>query len=158
MAVDDPHDAGNAAVTATEPAGQPEPSPALEGADNATDSDDVAALRREAANYRRQLRGAESERDRLREQLDARDRADAERLAGQAMAAGSDLWTAGVQLAALRDDDGALSAELVEQAVAGVLEQRPHWRRVATVSFDGGARMTPDSAPSFGEALKGAGR
>src|SRR4051794_18971268 len=93
----------------------PEPTPSLEpeGAENAPD--DVAALRREAASYRRQLRGAEAERDGLRERLDARDRSDVERLAGATMADGRDLFVAGVQLAALRDpESGTLSPDLVE--------------------------------------------
>ena len=110
--------------------------------------DDAAALRREA-NWRRQLRGAEAERDGLREQLDERDRADAERLAGQRLADGADLWVGGIELAQLRGEDGALSGELVERAVGSVLEQRPHWRRPSG-GFDGGARTTPQTAPSFG--------
>jgi hypothetical protein len=144
--------------TPADQAPEPNPSPALESAENAPDTNDVAAIRRQAASYRRQLRGAETERDGLREQLDTRDRADVERLAGATMADGRDLWVAGVELAALRDDDGTLSVELVEQAVADVLEQRPHWRKARTPSFDGGARTpVPALGPSFGEALKRGG-
>ena len=124
------------------------------------ESGDVAAVRREAANYRRQLRAAERERDALREQVDRRDRADAERLAGQTLASGADLWVGGVDLAQLRDEDtGALDPERVNQAVDRVLSERPHWRRSPRVSLDGGARRTPEAAPAhpFGEALKQAG-
>jgi hypothetical protein len=90
--------------------------------------------------------------------MDVRDRQDAERLAGQTMESASDLWVAGVDLAALRGEEGELSPALVEEAVAGVLEARPHWRKARTPSFDGGARMSPTPAPSFGEALKRGGR
>jgi hypothetical protein len=150
------HEAENTPVTPTEPAGEEIPAPTPDDMENA--SDDVAALRRESAGYRRKLRAAEAERDRLREALDVRDRADAERLAGQTMSDGRDQWMCGVELAALRDEDGQLSPDLVEAAVAGVLAERPHWRKARAVSFDGGARTTPESPPSFGEALKGAGR
>jgi hypothetical protein len=130
--------------------------------DHPDESDDLAAVRREAANYRRQLRSVERERERdaLREQVDRRDRGDAERLAGQTMASGADLWTGGIELASLRDEDGALSPERVEQAVSDVLAQRPHWRKVPRVSMDGGARRTPEtmSPHPFGEALKQAGQ
>ena len=154
MAVEAEPEPRAAPVTPSDESGDPNPSP-----ERTDDERAEAALRHEAAGYRRQLRTAEAERNRLREQLHARDRADAERLAGQTMANGADLFAAGVELGALRDEDGALSPELVEQAVAGVLEQRPHWRRARTVSFDGGARMpAPEPGPSFGEALKGAGR
>jgi hypothetical protein len=137
---------------------EPTSSPALEGAENAPDTDAVG-LRREAASYRRQLRGAETERDRLREQLDTRDRADVERLAGATMADGRDLWAGGVELAALRDpESGALSPELVTEAVGELLEQRPHWRKARAVSFDGGARRSVEPAPSFGQAFKDARR
>jgi hypothetical protein len=149
MAVEDAHGAATAPVT---PPDAPDATPAPD-----TPTDDVAALRREASSYRRQLRTAEAERDGLRAQLDHRDRADAERLAATSMAAGGDLWVGGVELAALRDDAGALSPELVERAVEGVLAERPHWRKT-TGGFDGGARASaPAPGPSFGEALKNAG-
>ena len=135
-------------MTASEAPADPNYSTMVEPPQEA--SDDVAKLRTEAAGYRRKLRAAEGERDRLREQLDARDRSDAERLAGQTLAAGADLWVGGVELEALREDDGSLSPELVEQAVAGVLADRPHWRKPRAVSCDGGARTTPPvSGPSF---------
>jgi hypothetical protein len=102
----------------------PEPTPEPETTPEATD--DLAALRREAAGYRRRLREAESERDALREQVDARDRADAERLASKAMASGADLWVAGVELASLRDEDGALDPQRVESAAAEVIKSHPH--------------------------------
>jgi hypothetical protein len=111
-------------------------------------------------DFLRQLRTVEAERDTLRAQLDARDRADAERLAGESMAAGGDLWVAGVELSGLRDDAGALSANLVNEAVERVLSERPHWRRPRSGTFDGGARerSAPEPAPSFGQALKSASR
>jgi hypothetical protein len=161
MTDDDGHmDDVEATPTPSDAPADPEPANEQDDATEAV-SDDVAALRREAAGYRRQLRAAEAERDRLREHLDVRDRADVERLAGQTMASASDLWVAGVELAALRDEEGTLSPPLVEEAVERVLADRPHWRKAAPApSFDGGARVTPESASPFpfGEALKIAGR
>jgi hypothetical protein len=148
----EPSEPARATDISVEPEQPSEPPPESE-------SDDIAAVRREAATYRRRLRDAEAERDALREQVDRRDRVDAERLAGQTMELGADLWRGDVQLADLRDEDGALSSDLVDEAVAGVLAARPHWRRRGP-GFDGGARTTPEVAPAhpFGEALKQAGR
>jgi hypothetical protein len=116
--------------------------------------EDIAALRREAAQWRRRLRDAETERDALREQVDSRDRTDAERLAAQQLQAGADLWAGGVQLSDLRSEGGALDPELVQQAAGRVVEQHPHWRR-SSPGFDGGARaLPPEPPPSFGQALK----
>ena len=132
-----------------------QPSPETEPETTEPESDDLAAVRREAAGYRRKLRDAEAERDALREQVDRRDRADAERLAAATMESGADMWTLGVELTQLRDEEGTLSPELVEAAVGQVLAERPHWRRRGA-TMDGGARTTAplDDKPSFGEALK----
>lgn len=145
--------------TPSEPVdGHPAPEP--QDAADAEPSSDVSALRREAASYRRRLRAVEAERDALVAQVDARDRADVERLASDKLADPSDLWQGGVvELTALRGDDGALEPERIAAAVDAVVAARPHWAKPAKApSFDGGAGVTPAPAgPSmpFGEALKG---
>jgi hypothetical protein len=66
------------------------------------------------ARYRTQLRAAEAERDQLRQRLDARDRADVERMIASKLIDPSDLWAAGVTLADLVDDSGEISPQLVD--------------------------------------------
>lgn len=113
----------------------------------------LAAARQNAARYRTRLRDTEAERDGLRAQVDARDRLDAERVAGVVMASGSDLWTAGVDLADLRGDDGMLSADAVLDTARRVIEDRPHWAKQAQ-SIDSGVRESAPSPSSFGQQLK----
>jgi len=120
-------------------------------------TDDVQALRHEAATRRRALRTVEKERDQLRSRVDASDRAEAERVAGARMADPSDLWSMdGVDLANFRDDDGVLVPELVAQSVAEVLVKKPHWRLDKPgLNLHQGARQEVAEPPSFGQALKG---
>lgn len=108
----------------------------------------LSAARKEAAGYRRRLRDAEAERDQLRTALDAYRRTEAENLAAQRLASGSDLWAAGVELGALLGDDGALDPAKVETAVAATLAQRPHWRRPIGAG-DGGARTSSAAGGGF---------
>ena len=114
----------------------------------------------EPRKYRNRAQAAEAardeiaaERDRLAERLTAMQRSEAERLAGQRLGKGVDLWAGGVELGSLLDDSGALSAERVNQAVAmclrnthtgGCMPRRPHPRLQATARF----RATTPAIPS----------
>ena len=102
-------------------------------ADPDDDAGEPASARE--ARYRTRLREAEGRVETqervitaLQEQIAARDCADAERLAGARLADGADLWAAGVQLDDLLGDDGRLSEAKVNEAVARVLNRRPHWQ------------------------------
>jgi hypothetical protein len=119
-----------------------------QGADEADDPA-IAKVRREAASYRRKLREAEAERDALRTRAEALERQEVERTVTDgvhALTEGRDLWTAGVTLDDLRNEEGALDPEKVNAARDRVLEEHPHWRRPAP-DFDSGAR---ESAPAGG--------
>ncbi len=176
--------AQEAAQAPAEPQGGPSPLPApsrpVEGVDGAPDGepvgapgDRVAALSREAAQRRRQLREAEervrqieAERDALRAQLDARDRQEIERIATTAESWGTrlrdpaDLWLAEPDLTAFRDEEGALDPARVRAVVGRIAQERPHWVETAPgVPFDGGVGLpTPAPGPSIGRALKDARR
>jgi hypothetical protein len=160
-------DAPEAAPERSGGAGEAIPPEATEGARDAPatpeesakgESTEVARLRRENANRRGALREVEAERDRLREQVAAFQRAEVERMAADVLADGSDLWRHdGIELAALLGDDGAPDAERVAKAVAAVGEAHPAWRR-ASPDFGAGVRRPVEAAPSFGEAFKQAGR
>ncbi len=124
--------------------------------------DPAAAARREAASYRRRLRDAEGERDRLAEQVAGYQRREVEALAEQGpghgyerMASGADLWTAGVLLADLLDEDGAVDPTKTHAMVTSVLTDRPHWRQNIWGSTDvgQGPRGTTPSR-SFADVLR----
>ena len=83
-------------------------------------------LSREAAGYRRRLREAETERDRLAARLDELQRGEVERLAaGAGLAAPEDVWQFGASLDTLRNDDGAIDSEVVSGLVADIVRDRP---------------------------------
>ncbi len=122
--------------------------------------DPAAAARREAASYRRRLRDVEGDRDRLAEKVAGYQRREVEALAEQGhghdrMAAGSDLWTGGVQLADVLDEAGAIDPERVQAQVAAVLAERPHWRKNiwAPVDVGQGPRGTVPSGTSWSQVL-----
>ena len=78
---------------------------------------------REAAKYRRRLREAETERDRLSERVESLQRAEVERLATADSLRPAALWSSGVELADLLSDDGTVSAAKVSAAIDGAREQ-----------------------------------
>jgi hypothetical protein len=119
-------------------------------------TDDVAALRHEAASRRRQLRTVEAENVALRERVDRHDRAEVERLVSPALADPTDVWSA-VELDALRGDDGVIGEAKVGEALAALLDRKPHYAK-ARVDLHQGVRQSERVAPSFGQALKSGGR
>lgn len=119
-------------------------------------SDDVAALRRESASYRRRLREAERQRDALQERVDRLDREEVERRAGERhqFQQASDVWLA-TSVDAMRGEDGLLSDDRVGQELARVMQEHPHWLKPGP-DFHQGPRLSPEpQGPSFGQALKG---
>ncbi|NTY57950.1 hypothetical protein [Mycolicibacterium sphagni] len=82
---------------------------------------------REAAKYRRQLRDAEAARDSLSERLSALQRREAERLAADHLADGTDVWRDGLDLAALLDDSGDLDPAKVAASAQAARKAHPHW-------------------------------
>jgi len=142
-------------------AGPPEPREPHHDRESAP-SDDVSALRHEAASRRRQLREAEAERDALRQRVDQHDHADVERFAARSLADPSDLLST-TNLDDLRGEDGAVDWEAVDQAVHDLLQRKPHYARPAppmppTADLHAGPRPLAPQPPSFGRALKGARR
>lgn len=83
--------------------------------------DYVQQLRQENGRYRQQLR----ERD---AQLDAHRRADAERMVGNRLLDASLLWAYGSSPSDLVGEDGRLSPEKVDAAVATLLDGHPQFR------------------------------
>jgi hypothetical protein len=83
-------------------------------------------LSREAASYRRRLRETEGERDQLHERLEGYERADVERVAGDAgLQVPSDVWTFGATLATLRREDGGIDHEAVNDLAKEIGKDRP---------------------------------
>lgn len=82
---------------------------------------------------RQRAQELEAERDALAARLDARDRAEVTRLAGEILAQGSDLLDlGGVSLDDLRDENGDINADEVAAMAAALVETRPGLMRGAT--------------------------
>lgn len=80
----------------------------------------------EAAKYRRRLRDTEAVRDAHAARIEAFQRRDVSRIAGETLAQPSDLFDVGRrELADLLDDDGEVDEEKVNLASAALLESRP---------------------------------
>ncbi len=112
----------------------------------------------EAAKYRRRLREAEADRDRLAGLVTGHQRTEVERLASSgagaaALADGADLWAAGVELGDLLDEDGGVDAAKVAAAAAKVLAQHPAWQsRIPDLGQ--GPRGMPPKGADLGEMLR----
>ena len=139
-------------------------SPTPEQNDAALQTDDIAALRSEAANRRRALRVAEAERDALRARVDASDAREVERLLADRLEVPADAWLdPEFTLDAMRTRDGQIDLDLAEQAVAQLEGRHPHWvkkaepepPRPAHPDVHQGARQSAPEPPSFASALKG---
>jgi hypothetical protein len=135
----------------------------MEEPDTGNGTDGLEALRREAANWRHQLREAETERDGLRSRLDTVQRLEVERLASEHLVNGADLLLL-VDLNDLRGDDGIISAEKAQAALEHVVTERPHFAKAAAPAapepgshhpqVHGGARAPEPTPLSFGAELK----
>lgn len=145
--------------------GPPEPEPGTTTAQGTAgpqngpqsrEDDELTATRREAAERRRQLRETEAERDALRARVDRQDRAEVERIAATRLQDPADLFLAlEGGLDDLRDDDGELDRDAIEQAIAKVIDAHPHWA-APQVTFDQGVRGRQAARPSFGQVVKDA--
>lgn len=82
-----------------------------------TEAGETEPQSKREARYRTQLREAEAERDTLTARVEALQRAEVERLASDLIEKPAALWTAGVDLADLTDDDGAIDPDKVTDAV-----------------------------------------
>ena len=102
-----------------------EPQESAEAVDAAetTETTDEGSASREAARYRRKLRETEAERDTLTGRLEAMQRAEAERVAGEHLDKAEALWASGAELADLLDEDGNVSAEKVATVAAELVER-----------------------------------
>ncbi len=109
----------------------------------------------EAAKYRRRLRDTETERDTLRGQVEALQRAEVERLAGH-LTQPSAIWAAGVELSDVLDDSGAVNADKVNAAVTEAAEALGLARATRTPRPDpsqGGANSAGPISPKFSDAF-----
>lgn len=132
--------------------------PTPEPDDAAIQTDDVAALRSEAANRRRALRAVEAERDELKQRWDDRNRADVEKRAAEMFADPADLWAV-TSLEQMQDEEGLIDPDKAGAELQRVLDEKPHWKKpppAARLDVHQGARGSVDepSPPSFGATIK----
>jgi hypothetical protein len=91
------------------------------------ESTDSETPNKEAAKYRRRLREAEAERDKLAGVVTTMQTREVERIAGTVLANGADLLeVGGVALADLLDQDGRPDVEKIEGAARSILTERPY--------------------------------
>lgn len=141
-----------ASEPATAPQGDPGNGAAPEGGERER-GEDGRLLSREAAAYRRQLRETQAERDQLREQIDALQREQVERLAAQSgLAVASDVWLHGATLDSLRAEDGSVDSETVSGVVEAIVKDRPGLKapRNGDIGIGRGAAARPPQTPPVG--------
>ncbi|CAN5830575.1 hypothetical protein BH24ACT3_BH24ACT3_11450 [soil metagenome] len=141
--------------TPTQPEAAPTPGATEDGTEEPSEGTDGTeeGAGREAAKYRRKLRDTEAERDTLRGQVEGLQRAEAERIAGQHITKPEGMW-AGVELADLLDEAGAVDGEKVNAAAKDARE-----RFGLRSKLDGnvvpreGSNPPPPRAGGFADAL-----
>jgi hypothetical protein len=101
----------------------------------------------EAAKYRTRLRAAETELGALHDQVEAMQRAEAQRLAQGKLSDTADLWRDGATLDTVLGDDGHVDPDKVTELTNTVIGQHPHWavqhRRVTGQFTSGAGRAGP---------------
>lgn len=109
----------------------------------------------EAAKWRTKLREAETQRDGLSARVQALQRSEALRLAGEHLAAGEDLFGFGATLDDLLDEQGDLDPEAVQAAAAAVAIGRPGLARVhGKVGDFQGIRSTPTAGATWADVIR----
>lgn len=109
----------------------------------------------EAAKYRRRLRDTETERDTLRGQVAALQRAEVERLASH-LTRPSAVWSAGVELGDCLNSDGAVDPDKAMTAITTAAEALGLARAPRTPRPDptqGGAGGSGPTGPAFADAF-----
>lgn len=132
---------------ATTGTGQQEPDTGTEATETPQQGQEAESGNREAAKYRRQLRDTETERDALAQRVSHMQTHEAQRLAAEQLADGTDLWRDGTTVADLLDDDGNLDPAKVYEVAKELLGAHPHWKRGAPV-VSTGPRMMRSGASS----------
>jgi len=120
------------------------------------DAGDIAKARRQAANYRTQLREAQAERDQLRDSSTAQLRAFIDWRATTHPGGAVDpalLDAAGMDVAQLVDDNGHLDMAAVDDFIAAAA-QRFSVKRAFTPNRAQGISADPGSRPSLADAFK----
>lgn len=119
------------------------------------DEPDTDPDARRDERYRARLREAEADRDRWRNALLPRLRAEVERAAAERLTSGSSLWLLpGLDPLALVNDDLAVDAAKVATAVERLLEAAPQLAQ-RPADFDLGARTTTAPGSSWKKVLGG---
>jgi hypothetical protein len=125
--------------------------------DGAQDDRDGKVANRREATYRIRAREAEATTTALMERVTRMQRAEVERLASPLHDPG-DLWTSGVELVELLDEDGEVDPQRVAEAVAALADSKPYMLKPPRRADFGQGRRTPvddGSGTSWGEVLRG---
>lgn len=124
------------------------------------ENDDDSGLSRRDVKYRERLRETEAERDTLRATVESMQRREVERLTAEHLVKPGSLWTVGVKLEDLLDDDGAVDAEKVRAAAVtarqqhGLQDPQAARKRQPVVSREGRSINTHGGSNSWAGAFK----
>lgn len=106
---------------------------------------------------RKARKEAEQQLAALSGRVEALQRGEVERLAGERLAAPADLWTTGVTLDQLLGEDGNLDGAKLTETLDGVLAGRPHWAKPSRPSGSSdagrGAHSQPLSAAQIADQI-----
>jgi hypothetical protein len=128
--------------------------------DGAQDDGEGRAANRREATYRIRAREAEAAASAVEERVTRMQRAEVERQAARLHDPG-DLWTAGVELVELLDEDGEVDQQRVAEAVAALADSKPYlFKPLRGGTGFGQGRRTPvdsgsGSGTSWGEVVRG---
>jgi len=137
-----------APLEATEPA-EDQQDHQQDGQDEDDNDDEHPAA--EAKRYRLRLREAEATRDQLAAQVEAMQRAEAERIAAATVIQPASIWAAGTTVADVLDDDGNVDPEKVKAATITAAESLG-LARTKSGAFSPYAGRVPQSRPRGGMA------
>lgn len=94
----------------------------------------------EARKYRKRAQEAEAsvaeltaQNELMATQVDTLRRAHVERIAAEQMVNAPDLWLVHQDVDAFLDDQGDVNADAVTAAIASIVADRPHWRKLAPI-------------------------
>lgn len=116
-------------TAAPSPADMPATTPADPTTDDLHDLDRARQLRSENKTLRGRAKDAEAERDTLRGRVEAMQRSEITRVAGDFLTDPADIFHSGASVADFLDADGNVNPEMVMASSTDLIGEHPHWAK-----------------------------